>query len=61
MKEKGEIPSWDEIIRDLRSLQAIKINIDGKAFLPRSDFEGVAHKCFMTVGLKHPPQISQME
>ncbi len=30
MKEKGEIASWDEIIRDLRSLQAIKIK---KAFL----------------------------
>jgi len=60
LKEKGEIASWDEIIRDLRSLQAIKIKIDGKSFLLRSDFEGVAHKCFMAVGLKPPPQISQM-
>jgi len=59
LKEKGEIASWDEIIRDLRSLQAIKIKIDGKSFLLRSDFE-VAHKCFMAVGLKPPPQISQM-
>jgi len=60
LKEKGEIASWDEIIRDLRSLQAIKIKIDGKSFLLRSDFEGVAHKCFMAVGFKPPPQISQM-
>jgi len=60
LKEKGEIAPWDEIIRDLRSLQAIKIKIDGKSFLLRSDFEGVAHKCFMAVGFKPPPQISQM-
>jgi len=60
LKQKGEIHSWDEIIRDLRSLQAIKINIDGKSFLLRSDFEGVAYRCFMAVGLKPPPQIVKM-
>jgi hypothetical protein len=60
LKEKGEVPPWPEVIRDLRSLQAIKISIDGKSFLLRSDFEGVAHHCFMAAGVKPPPVISQM-
>jgi len=60
LRAKGEVPSWDEIIRDLRSLQAVKIRIDGKSFLMRSEFEGVAHRCFMAAGVKPPPLISQM-
>lgn len=60
LREKGEVPSWPEVIRDLRTLQAIKIEIDGKSFLLRSDFEGVAHRCFMAAGVKPPPVISQM-
>ncbi|MDH7513760.1 MAG: IS1634 family transposase [Clostridiales bacterium] len=60
LKEEGEVPSWPEVIRDLRSLQAIKISIDDKSFLLRSEFEGVAHRCFMAAGVKPPPVISQM-
>ena len=46
--------------RDLCSLQAIKIEIDGKSFLLRSEFEGVTHQCFMAAGVKPPPTINQM-
>lgn len=60
LKEKGEVPSWHEVIRDLRSLQAIKIEVSGKSFLLRTEFEGVAHQCFMAAGVKPPPTISQM-
>lgn len=60
LREKGEVPSWHDVIRDLRCLQAIKISIDGKSFLLRSEFEGVAHGCFLAAGVKPPPTISQM-
>lgn len=60
LSKKGEVPPWHEVIRDLRALQAIKISIDGKSFLLRSEFEGVAHQCFMAAGVKPPPTISQM-
>lgn len=60
LSEKGDVPSWYEIIRDLRAFQAVKIQIDGKAFLVRSDFAGVAHPCFMAAGVKPPPQITKM-
>lgn len=60
LKAKGEVTSWPEVIRDLRALQAIKISIDGKSFLLRSEFEGVAHRCFLAAGVKPPPAISQM-
>jgi len=60
LRAKREVASWVEIIRDLRALQAVKINIDGKSFLIRSEFERVAHHCFLVAGVKPPPLISQM-
>jgi len=60
LSEKGDVPSWYEIIRDLRAFQAVKIDIDGKTFLIRSDFSGVAHRCFMAAGIKPPPQVTKM-
>jgi transposase len=60
LEVKGGVPPWDEIIRDLRSLQAIKIQFQGKSFLIRSEFEGLAYKCFITAGVQPPPTISQM-
>jgi len=60
LRAKGEVPPWYKIIRDLRSLQAIKIDINGKSFLLRSEFEGVASRCFMAAGVKPPLTISQM-
>ncbi len=52
--------AWGDVIRDLRAFQAVKLASDGKEFLVRSDFEGVAHRCFMAVGVKPPPQIGKM-
>jgi len=60
LKVEDDVPPWPEVIRDLRSLQAIKLEVDGKTFLLRSDFEGVAHRCFMAAGVKPPPVITQM-
>lgn len=59
LKAKGDIPAWPEIIRDLRALQAVKLELDGKTFLLRTDFEGAAHRCFMAAGVKPPPVITQ--
>ncbi|MHA1251117.1 MAG: IS1634 family transposase, partial [Candidatus Helarchaeota archaeon] len=56
----GDVPPWDDIIRDLRAFQAVKLAIDGKEFLVRSDFEGVTYRCFMAAGVKPPPQIRKM-
>ena len=60
LEVKGDAPPWDEIIRDLRSLQAVKIQFQGKSFLIRSEFEGSAHKCFNLAGAQPPPTISRM-
>lgn len=60
-REKGEAPSLAEVMRDLRYLQAIKSEIDGKSSLLWTSFEGVAHRCFMVAGIKPPPVISRMQ
>ncbi len=60
LEAKGEVPQWDEIIRDLRSLQAVKIQLQGKSSLIRSEFEGTAYKRFNATGIQPPPTISQM-
>ncbi len=66
LEAKGEVPQWDEIIRDLRalralrSLYAVKIQLQGKSFLIRSEFEGTAYRCFNAAGVYLLPTIIQM-
>lgn len=60
LQAKGEVPQWDEIMRDLQSLHAVKIQFQGKSFLLRSEFEGSAYKCFNAAGVQPPPTISHM-
>lgn len=60
LQAKGNIPQWDEIIRDLRSLQAVRIQFQGKSFLMRTEFEGSTYKCFNAAGVQPPSTISQM-
>ncbi len=60
LQAKGDVHQWDEIIRDLRSLQAVRIQFQGKSFLMRTEFEGSAYKCLNAAGVQPPPTISQM-
>ena len=57
-KNSGKVTIyWDDIIGDLRSFRAIMVTFSGKTYLMRTEFKGVARRCFQAVGHKPPPMI----
>jgi hypothetical protein len=52
--------SWPDLMRDLKQLQAVQMNLDGKPYLIRTDFEGVAYKAFKAAGVQPPKRVMSM-
>ena len=51
LDEKGVESSWPDLMRDLSQFQAVKMTLDGKPYLVRTDFEGVAYQAFQAAGV----------
>lgn len=45
---------WDEVIRDLSSMRAVRVELGGEKYLLRSPLKGCAGKVFAAVGVKVP-------
>ena len=58
MEEKGINVSWPELMRDLKQLQAVRMNLDGKGWLVRTDFVGSAHSAFRAAGVRPPNKVT---
>jgi len=44
LDQKGIEISWPDLMRDLKRLQAVHMNLDGRSYRIRTDFEGVAYR-----------------
>lgn len=53
----GQQLEWAQIKQDLKALQQIKLEEDGKRFVIRSQCKGVCGKVFQAVGVAMPPVI----
>jgi hypothetical protein len=51
--------SMKDLMADLKRLQAMKVNLDGKQYLLRTEFQGKAYEAFKVLGLR-PPQKFQV-
>lgn len=60
LEERGEVPVWGDLIRDLRSFRAMKIEVSGKEDIFRTRLRGGAHSAFQAVGQKVPPSIVKL-
>jgi hypothetical protein len=49
--------SWPDLIRDLKRLQAVHMNLDGRSYRIRTDFEGVAYQAFKAAGVQPPGRV----
>ena len=58
LKEAGVKFMWDEVIRDLEALKAIKLELEGQTYLLRTELRGVANDVFRAVGLR-PAKVVQ--
>jgi hypothetical protein len=55
---KGDISLMD-LMADLNRLQAIRVSIDGREYLLRTELHGMAYEVFEALGLR-PPEKFQL-
>jgi Transposase DDE domain len=48
---------WLDLLRDMESLQAIKLTLNGKTFLHRTEFTGCLARVFDALGIRPPPRL----
>jgi transposase len=57
LDENGIETSWPDLMQDLKQLQAVSMDLDGKSYLIRTDFEGVAYQAFKAAGVQPPKRV----
>ena len=50
--------SWSDLMRTLKRLQAVHMNLDGRSYRIRTDFEGVAYQAFKAAGVQPPGRVT---
>ena len=61
LDDKGIDVSWPDLMRDLRRLQAVRMNLDGAGYLVRTDLEGAAHQAFQAAGVRAPSKATKLK
>ena len=56
----GHVYEWSDIKQDLKALQQVTIDEDGKRLAIRSECKGVCGKVFQSVGVALPPTIKEV-
>jgi len=60
LSEIGVKESVWKLIRDVRRVKAIKLFVKDKAYLVRTELQGLAHKAFRAVGAQVPPRVQEL-
>jgi transposase len=60
LEQKGINTSWQDLIRDLSQLQAVRMSLDGMEYLIRTDFEGCAYHAFKASGVRPPSRVTRL-
>ena len=50
--------SWPDVIRDLSQLHAVRVELDGRHYLLRTDLQGAAYQAFAAVGVRPPSPVT---
>ena len=58
LDQKGIESSWPDLMRDLKRLQAVHINMDGCSYRIRTDFEGAVYQAFKAAGVQPPGRVT---
>jgi transposase len=60
MEEKAIDVSWPDFMRDLGQVQAVRVELDGKTYLLRTDLQGSAHLGFQAAGVRPPSPVTMI-
>lgn len=58
MEEKKMEVSWPNLMRDLGQVQAVRVDLDDKAYILRTDLQGLAHQGFQAAGVRPPSPVT---
>ncbi|MBZ0270588.1 IS1634 family transposase [bacterium] len=60
LDERGAKTPWLDLMRDLKRVQAIHLELDGREYRLRTDLVGAAHQAFAAAGLRPPPAVNPL-
>jgi hypothetical protein len=60
LDKKGIDSSWPDLMRDLKRLQSVHIDMDGRLYRIRTDFEGAAYQAFKAAGVQPPGRVTML-
>jgi hypothetical protein len=58
MEEKEMKVSWPNLMKDLGQVQAVRVELDGKTYILRTDLQGSAHQGFQAAGVRPPSPVT---
>lgn len=61
LEERGSEVSWPELMRDLKQVQSVIVELDGHNYQLRTDLKGAAHQAFAAAGVRPPPTVTPLE
>jgi hypothetical protein len=61
LEERGAEVSWPDLMRDLKQVQSVAVELDGRRYQLRTDLVGAAHQAFAAAGVRPPPTVSPLE
>jgi len=60
LSDKGATCSWPQLMHDLSQVQAVRLRLEGKDWLLRTDFTGQAYAAFAAAGVQPPPAVTAL-
>jgi hypothetical protein len=61
LDEKKITTSWPGLMRDLKRVQAVHMEMDGKKYILRTDMPGTAHQALSAAGARPPSPVNRVE
>jgi hypothetical protein len=58
LEEREVKVSWPNLIRDLKLVQAVHLELDGQRYQLRTDLMGSAHHAFAAAGVRPPSPVT---
>ena len=61
LDRKGVQVSWPTLMHELSQVRSVRLDLDGRSWLIRTDLEGAAHAAFAAAGVRPPSRITPLE
>lgn len=60
LEKRGAEVSWPDLMRDLKQVQSVIVELDGSSYQLRTDLKGAAHQAFAAAGVRPPPTVTPL-